>query len=106
MPWLTRGTAAQGDLIAHYVYLAEEAGAAVAERFLEMAEASFATLADQPKIGAPVKLHNPVLSDIRKWRVKDFDRFLIFYQPRPTGVHIVRVLHTSQDWWQLLDLID
>ena len=41
---------------------------------------------------------------MRKWRIRDFDNFLIFYEPRPDGVSVVRVLRASQDWWQLFGL--
>jgi toxin ParE1/3/4 len=56
-------------------------------------------------MGAPLTLRHPDLAGMRKWRVKDFDNFLIFYQPRPDGVSIVRVLHSAQDWWHLLGLM-
>lgn len=42
---------------------------------------------------------------MRKWRVDGFENVLIFYQPRPDGVAIVRVLHAARDWWGLLGLI-
>jgi hypothetical protein len=38
--------------------------------------------------------------------VKDFPKFLIFYLPHSRGITIVRVLHASQDWWALLDVLD
>ena len=41
MPTVTKREAAQRDLVEHFVYLAEEAGLDVAERFLTDAEASF-----------------------------------------------------------------
>ena len=56
-------------------------------------------------LGAPLTVLNPALAGTRKWRVKDFDRFLIFYRPRPGGVLILRVLLNSQDWWILLGLV-
>jgi len=34
--------------------------------------------------------------------VSEFDKYLIFYLPRPDGVSLVRVLHAAQDWWDLL----
>ena len=86
----------------HFVYLVENAGLEVAERFMSNAEASFTELARQPKIGAPLKLKHPDLAGICKWRVKDFDNHLVFYEPRPDGVCIVRVLHAASDWWSLL----
>ena len=53
-------------------------------------------------MGAPLALQRAELSNIRKWRVKDFDNHLVFYEPRPVGVSIVRVLHAASDWWSLL----
>ena len=42
---------------------------------------------------------------MRKWHVKEFEKFLIFYMPSRGGVSIVRVLHAAQDWWGLLGLL-
>jgi toxin ParE1/3/4 len=99
-----RRPAARADLIAHYVYLAEHAGDAIADRFLDQAEASFNDLLAQPKMGAPLTLRSLELVGLRKWRVKGFDNFLIFYLPRVSDVMIVRVLRAEQDWWALLGL--
>jgi toxin ParE1/3/4 len=90
--------------VEHFVYLAEHAGLDVAERFLSNAEASFNELAGQPMIGAPLAIRHSGLAAIRKWRVEDFDNYLIFYLPRPDGVSIVRVLHGARDWWSLLGM--
>ena len=102
MPTVTQREAARRDLVEHFVYLAENAGMDVAERFLSNAGASFTELARQPRMGAPLTLKHPDLAGIRKWRVKDFDHHLVFYEPRPDGVSIVRVLHAASDWWSLL----
>jgi len=102
MPPVTKRAAARHDLVEHFLYLAENAGLAVAERFLSRAEASFADLARQPMLGAPVTLKHPDLAGMRKWQVRDFDNHLVFYEPRPGGVCIVRVLHAASDWWSLL----
>ena len=102
MPPVTKRAAARRDLVEHFVHLAENAGLDVAERFLNRAEASFTDLARQPMMGAPVTLKHPGLAGLRKWRVRDFDNHLVFYQPRPGGVSIVRVLHAASDWWSLL----
>lgn len=94
--------AARRDLLDHFVYLAENASLATAERFLAQAEASFNGLAGQPMMGSPLTLKHPDLVGMRKWRVREFDNHLIFYQPRPDGASIVRVLHAASDWWELL----
>ena len=92
------------DLGEHFVCFAENANLETAERSLVQAQASFQVLAEQPMIGAPLTLHNPVLAGMRKWRVKDFDNHLIFYLPHQDGVSVVRVLHAVRDWWTLLGI--
>ncbi|MEQ1602287.1 MAG: type II toxin-antitoxin system RelE/ParE family toxin [Methylophilaceae bacterium] len=99
-----RRPAARCDLISHYAYLSEYADEEVAGRFLDQAEASFNDLLKRPEMGAPLALRHAKLDGLRKWRVKDFDNFLIFYLPHPDGVLIVRVLHAARDWWSLLGI--
>ena len=101
MPTITHRAAARRDLIEHFVYLAENAGLDVAERFLTNAETSFNDLAQQPRMGAPLALKHPDLADVRKWRVKGFDIHLVFYEPREDGVSIVRVIYAASDCWGL-----
>lgn len=102
MPRVHQRATARRDLIEHFVHLAEAAGMDTADRFLSNARASFEDLAEQPLIGTPVRLHGPVLADMRKWKVRGFENFLIFYLPRPDGISVVRVLHGARDWWDLL----
>jgi len=97
-----RRPTAWGDLVEHYVYLAENAGTIIADRFQVDAEASIADLAAHPAMGAPMTLRLPELVGLRIWRVKDFEHFLILYLPRRDGATIVRILHASQDWWRVL----
>jgi toxin ParE1/3/4 len=55
-------------------------------------------------MATPLRTRSPELAGIRKWRVKGFENFLIFYETRVDAISIVRVLHAAQDWWQLLDI--
>jgi toxin ParE1/3/4 len=61
-------------------------------------------LAQQPRVGAPLTLKHRDLASMRKWRIKDFANHLVFYEPRPDGVVIVRVLHAASDGWGLLGM--
>ena len=70
--------AARRDLIEHYVYLAENAGETVADRFLTRAPESFSQLLEQPLMGSPLDSDRPELAGLRKWRVSDFEDILIF----------------------------
>lgn len=105
MPRVFKRPATRRDLIQHYVYLAENAGEELADRFLERAEASFGLLAEQPDMGTPIALRDSRLAGIRKWRVQDFENFLIFYLPRRDGVSIVRIIYAAQDWWSRLGVV-
>jgi toxin ParE1/3/4 len=96
--------AARRDLIEHYVYLAENAGAAVADRFLERAQQGFSQILEQPLMGAPLVSRRPELAGLRKWRVSDCKDVLSFYLPHDRGISIVRVLRGARDWWHLLGL--
>ena len=48
MPAVQIRESAKRNLVDHFVYLAENAGVEVAERFLERAESGFCDLAGQP----------------------------------------------------------
>jgi toxin ParE1/3/4 len=90
-------------MVQHYVHLAENAGLETAERFLRCAEESFRELARYPAMGVRLPLGRA--TGIRKWQVKGFESFLVFYLARQDGVSIVRVLHAAQDWWRVVGLI-
>jgi toxin ParE1/3/4 len=93
--------AARRDLIEHFVYLAEAADLDAAERFLAAARTTFEDLAEHPTLGSPLQTKRADLAGMRKWRIKGFERYLIFYVPRRDGISIVRVLHGARDWWTL-----
>jgi len=42
---------------------------------------------------------------MRKWRVPEFENFLVFYLPRKGGISVVRVLYAARDWWELLGML-
>lgn len=85
MAAVSKRASARRDMIEHYVYLAEHAGIEIAERFLSSANESFSDLARHPALGTAQSLRGPKLTGLRKWRVSRFEKFLIFYLPRPDG---------------------
>jgi toxin ParE1/3/4 len=98
MAQVHKHAAAKRDLVEHFVYLAENAGLDTAERFMLKVEESFSDLGRHPSLGVQVELPGPEIAGMRKWHVKGFEKFLIFYRPRPTGVSVVRVIHATQEW--------
>lgn len=59
---------------------------AAAQKFLDACDETFQLLAQNPLIGAKREFHNPLLQDVRIWRVKGYEKYLIFYQ-HITGQH-------------------
>ncbi len=95
--------AAKRDLIAQWVWYAENAGVDVADRFLAAAQKTLELLARQPESGAPYVSRESEVSRIRRFPVSDgFETILLFYLPLKDGVDLVRVVHGRRDLEQLL----
>ncbi|NER80792.1 MAG: type II toxin-antitoxin system RelE/ParE family toxin [Leptolyngbya sp. SIO1D8] len=90
------------DLRNHFEYLTandENKGLA----FFDAARQTFADLSRMPGMGSPYPSSKERLRDLRKWHVKGFKRFLIFYRIQKDRIEIVRILYGSQDIQTLLD---
>lgn len=69
-----------------------------AQRFLDSCDSTFQFLADNPLIGSPRKFKSLTLVEVRMWRVKSFEKYLIFYVSTRTGIRILHVLHSATDY--------
>lgn len=87
-------------------YILVNGNARTAERFLQLAEATFVQLATIPGMGKIVRLVSSRMGEIRQWRIKDFQDYLIFYQIQDDRVEILRVLHGARDLEDILSNID
>jgi toxin ParE1/3/4 len=94
---------ARRDILSNAEYLEEHGGAEIADRFLDAIRSTFETMAKTPKIGSLCAFRKLALRRIRRWPVKGFENWLIFYQPRRNGVEIVHVIHGARDIESLLD---
>src|SRR5258708_2018311 len=95
----TQRPSARRDFIVHYVYLAEHASPAIAEGFRSAVEATYAELAAMPLMGSPGKVRD---RDVRLWRVRGFESYLVAYRPHREGVAIERLIHAKQDYTRIL----
>ncbi|MBN4000972.1 type II toxin-antitoxin system RelE/ParE family toxin [Nostoc sp. LPT] len=68
------------DLRQQANYILVNGNADVAVKFLLVAEMTFAQLAKTPSIGKVTQLVVSKLGEIRQWRIKDFNDYLIFYR--------------------------
>ena len=100
MPRVIKRPAAKRDLILHFAAIAEGSVEA-AQRFRHAAERSFQDLARMPGM-APRKILEGKFAGVRMWRVRGFERYLIFYMSRKDGVAIERVIHAAQDYQRAL----
>ena len=92
--------AARRDLISHFAYIGESAGVEVAGRFRSAARTTFNELAKMPGMGSARKVGK--FPDVRMWRVKGFEKYLIFYRELGGRVQIERVIHAAQDYTRVL----
>ncbi len=103
MPRFTVRPLAWREINVHLEYLEEQAGLETAERFLDQLISSFEVLAHMPKIGVQCGFGNLAIRSLRRWQVKGFENWLIFYRAKRDGVEIVHVMHGARDIESLLD---
>jgi toxin ParE1/3/4 len=80
----------------HFLYLGSK-NPAVAHRFLDAIEAALARIRNDPGFGAKLPFDQPAGRDIRFYRPKGFDTYVIVFRVTDDAVIILRVLHGSQD---------
>lgn len=69
---------ASSDIDEHFAYIALENSEA-ALQFFDSARETFAQLSRMPGVGSLYILNNSSLRGLRKWSVKGFKKYLIFY---------------------------
>jgi toxin ParE1/3/4 len=70
------------------------------ERFCDSVERALQLLASQPQLGAKAGFcHAP---RVRKWVIRQFPNYLLFYEDRADGVLLIRLLHGARDLPPLL----
>ncbi len=79
---------ASQDLDDHVAYIAEK-NVDAALQFFDAARLTIAQLARMPGLGSRYPVNNPRLQGIRKWAVKNFRRYLIFYFEKDDAVEVV-----------------
>ena len=103
MNWIARPQVDE-DLIAGRDFIRPDNDRA-ALAFLDAAFALFDRLAQFPEMGARVRLKNRKLKRLRFFvMAPPFNRWLVFYEPRPDGVEIVRVIYGTMNWKQSPEL--
>ncbi|MEM9805645.1 MAG: type II toxin-antitoxin system RelE/ParE family toxin [Cyanobacteria bacterium P01_D01_bin.56] len=93
---------ASQDIDEHYKFIdGNNPDAALA--FFDAVRETVAQIARMPGIGSLYPVNQPSLQGIRKWAVKRYKKYLIFYFEREDAVEIVRILYASQDISSIFD---
>ena len=69
----------------------------IALKFFDAARQTFNQLAQNPEIGAIYEVSKPELQGLRRWRVRKFDKYMIFYRYDDDLLEIVRILYAGRD---------
>ena len=95
-----KGTYADGvfeELVSLSFHIAEN-DEEIAQKFLNACDKTFRFLAENKFLGSLRNFKSRELSQIRMWRVKGFEKYLIFYIPTENGIKILHVLHSATDY--------
>ena len=90
MSRVTRRPHAEADILEIWGYIAEDSVVA-ADRWVDKLDEKFALWATQPMMG---RVRDELSPGIRSLA---FGRYVVFFQPLPDGIDVVRVLHGSRD---------
>ena len=87
---------ASQDLDDIYNFIAKN-NSDIALRFFDAARQTFSQLAKNPGIGAIYEVSKPELKGLRKWRVKQFDKYIVFYRYSDELVEVIRIIYAGRD---------
>ena len=90
MSRVTRRPQAEADILEIWDYIAEDS-LIEADRWLDRLDEKFALWATQPTMG---RSRDELAPGIRSLA---FGRYVVFFEPLPDGIDVVRVLHGSRD---------
>ncbi|MBE9234406.1 type II toxin-antitoxin system RelE/ParE family toxin [Cuspidothrix issatschenkoi LEGE 03284] len=92
---------ASADLDEQFAYIAQSNFDA-ALSFFDATRQTFSQIAQLPGIGSVYDIGNPRLAGLRKWQVKGFEKYLIFYSEGDEYIEIVRLIYAARDISQIL----
>jgi toxin ParE1/3/4 len=90
MSRVTRRPSAEADILEIWAYIAEDS-LGQADLWVDRLDETLALWATQPLLG---RVRDELAQGIRSLT---FGRYVVFYQPLPVGIDVVRILHGSRD---------
>lgn len=71
--------------------------------FIDACEDTFNQLAAMPQLGSPREFENSRLRYVRMWRVKGYEKYLVFYQATRTSLKLLHIVHGARDYKTLFE---
>lgn len=71
-------------------------------RFIKDVNTAIDHIKMMPTIGSPLELDSEQSDPVRFCRLKSFPKYLVFYRTFDQHIEIVRVLHSSRAWQDML----
>jgi plasmid stabilization system protein ParE len=94
MSRIVRSAAARRDLVEIIAYYIRQGSPTAGLRFRRQAEATIKRLCGMPGLGTRYKHVHPALAELRYFPLSSpFNAYVVFCQPQPGGITVVRVLH-------------
>ncbi|GFE70976.1 type II toxin-antitoxin system RelE/ParE family toxin [Chroococcus sp. FPU101] len=93
---------ASQDLDDLFYYIAQNNPDA-ALRFFDATRKTITKLAQIPSMGSLYSVRNSRLEGLRKWSIKGFENYLIFYLTSEDLLIVVRIIHSSRDLPTILE---
>jgi toxin ParE1/3/4 len=91
MARIVRTTLARADLRDIWLYIAQD-NIEAADRLLDRIDRTAQILANSPGLGEP---QDDLKPGLRRFVVGNY---LVFYDPLPDGIRVIRVLHGARRW--------
>jgi len=88
---------ADQDIDREALQIASSLGMDAGLRFYEACDRAFALLLTQPKLGVIRDFDLPLLAEMRLWKLKGFEDYLVFYRPMKAGIEVLKVIHGSRN---------
>lgn len=87
----------------HAKFLGEEGGFELAERFMESVRETCRRISKSPMVGFTRDFRDEELAELRIWRVKGFEKYLIFYIPKRDEIEFFYFLHSARDYTRFFE---
>ena len=71
--------------------------------FLFAVEQSLEFIAANPLVGSRRSFAVPGLKNVRMWRIKSYEKYLIFYLVHDQAIELLRLVHSARDYRRVLD---